>query len=110
MLDESSSATPPGTAFVVWVDDNFNHGDENERRRKGSYGTYEEALKVCREIVDQDLHSQFRAGMTAGDLGKIYRSFGSDPWISGNPAQGQPPFSAWAYATERAAEMCKPET
>jgi len=39
--------------YKVVVDDNFHYQDPNERREQGVYETVEEALVVCRGLVDK---------------------------------------------------------
>jgi hypothetical protein len=53
-------------------------------------------------MVDDDLAEGFTPGMTAEALFAAYRMFGRDPVILGGDGA---PFSAWAYARERATAM-----
>jgi len=96
----------PSEAFAVWVDDNFHYMDEDERYLKGRYATYASALEVCVTMMEEELQSYFKAGMTASELYGQYTSFGADPWISGVLPPGVEKFSAWNYARRRAAEIC----
>jgi hypothetical protein len=91
--------------FEVYVDDNFHYQDESERYKQGEYDTYEEAVKVCREIVDGELLHLYEKGASAADLYSSYTSFGEDPFVRPSP-KGQR-FSAWEYANLRCEEMCK---
>lgn len=91
--------------FIVYVDDNFHYMDESERRSRGEYETFEEAVAVCKEIVDRCLRDAYTEGMTADELISQYILYGDDPWIMGD---GQPyHFSARDYARKRAGEICK---
>ena len=45
----------PKISFEVLVDDNFHYQDEAERYKYGEYETYELAVKVCKDIVDEEL-------------------------------------------------------
>ncbi len=91
--------------FEVFVDDNFHYQDESERYKHGEYETYEEAVRVCKEIVDRELLHQHKKGTTASDLYLSYTSFGEDPFIRPSP-EGQR-FSDWEYAKQRCEEICK---
>ena len=93
------------TRFEVLVDDNFHYQDESERYKQGEYETYEEAVKVCKEIVDSELLHAYGEGTSAADLYDSYTSFGEDPFIRPSP-EGQR-FSAWEYARQRCEEICK---
>ncbi|MFZ0716837.1 hypothetical protein [Mycobacterium sp.] len=101
-------------AFEVLVDDNFHAYDESERYSHGLYDTLEEAIAVCRAIVDRDLANQYEPGMTADRLYQRYTSFGDDPWIKDTEHPGGPspraPFSAWSYAEQQSVEMCTVES
>jgi hypothetical protein len=97
-------------AFQVLVDDNFDYQDESERYEQGVYDSLEEAIAVCRGIVDRDLAHEYTPGMTADALYHRYTSFGEDPFIrdterAGSPS-GDPLFSAWTYARQRSEEIC----
>jgi hypothetical protein len=85
------------------VDDNFHYQDESERWEKGTYETLEEALAVCRAIVEHSVHEEFdsRPGLSAEALFERYSSFGNDPFIlvlDGEDERAE--FSAWTYAKE----------
>ena len=65
--------------YQVMVDDNFHYGDEDERSEYGIYPTAEEALAICRKLVDAALLAEYRDGQTAEALFERYSSFGDDP-------------------------------
>ncbi len=92
--------------YTVLVDDNFHYMDEDERYKAGEYTNYERAVTRCKQIVDASLRQGYQPGITGQELYKAYRGFGEDPFITPDPPDGQPPFSAWAYAKDRCAEMC----
>ena len=56
--------------FTVFVDDNFNYQDEDERWVAGEFSSYEEAVAACKNIVDQSLQSALsqKGPMTADQL------------------------------------------
>ena len=97
-------------AFQVLADDNFHAYDEGERYQQGVYDTLDEAIAMCRAIVDRDLAHQYEPGMTADELYHRYTSFGEDPFIRDTAhaliPSGEVPFSAWTYAKQRSDEMC----
>ncbi len=90
--------------YTVCVDDNYHYMDESERSAHGEYQTSEEALAVAKEIVDKELHSHYKPGMTADELYQYYQDFGEDPFIVSDDKDCS--FSAWTYACERCAEIC----
>ena len=87
--------------FKVLVDDNFHYMDEDERYTHGEYGTVQEAIDVCQQLVDEFLESEYKQGMSPGDLYQSYTMFGPDPFV-----QPGGKFSAWKYAKKRASEIC----
>jgi hypothetical protein len=95
-------------AYTVLVDDNFHYMDVEERYTFGEYETLEEAIIVCKSIVDQYLKEIHEPGITAEAMYKHYVSFGEDPFIRGVQATRREdvPFSAWTYARKRCEEIC----
>jgi len=91
--------------FKVCVDDNFHHMDASERTAHGSFATAEEAVEACKRIVQESVHSNYRAGMSAKELFENYKMFGDDPFViseSGRPVE----FSAWDYARQLCSRIC----
>ena len=94
--------------YKVFVDDNFHYMDESERYALGEYINLQEAIEVCKKIVDEYLMSAFKPGMTAQELNFSYTSFGEDPFILTSPAtESGILFSAWDYARQRSKELCE---
>lgn len=91
--------------FKVCVDDNFHYMDESERTTEGSFATLEEAVAVCKQIVDSFLRDNFKPGISARDLYEKYTMFGDDPFILSEFGDGG--FSAWHYAKERCEQLCR---
>jgi hypothetical protein len=93
------------SSYRVVVDDNFHYMDQSERTEAGTFVTAEEAIAVCRGIVDDSLSHLLTPGMTASELLAQYRLFGDDPFVV--PVGGAEPvrFSASDYAGARAAEL-----
>ncbi len=85
------------------IDDNFHFMDEDEREEYGSYESFDEALLVCRSIVDQWLENNYQPEMTAAELYNRYKDFGDDPFIVGFDIPSR--FSAWEYAEQRCREI-----
>ncbi|MCP4993565.1 MAG: hypothetical protein GY934_07245, partial [Gammaproteobacteria bacterium] len=90
--------------FTVYIDDNFHHGDEDERYKLGEYESYEDAVAACKKAVGINLLELYQAGMTPAALYCAYTSFGEDPFIM--PSVGNDRFSAWNYAQDHCAEIC----
>jgi hypothetical protein len=96
------------TRYRVMVDDNFHYQESDERTEHGTYVTVEEALAVCRGIVDRSLEEEFRIGISAEDLYSRYMSFGDDPFIEVlDGADSSATFTAWSYAMERCHKICE---
>ena len=90
--------------FTVFVDDNFHYMDESERYKHGEYETSKAAVAAAQKIVNRSLRELHTWSMSAGELTKLYCSFGEDPYIY--PSDPAVEFSARDYARERAQEMC----
>lgn len=91
--------------YQVYVDENSHYMDEAERYSAGVYPDCEVARAACRRIVDDFLVANYKEGMTADELLRLYKSFGEDPWISSPDEDCK--FSAWSYAEERCVEICR---
>jgi len=93
--------------YKVLVDDNFHYGDADERHEHGIYATAEEAVAVCRQLVDRSLKHEYRPGISADALYDRYTSFGDDPFIAViDGTDDRVHFSAWSYAKERCPVIC----
>jgi hypothetical protein len=93
---------------MVLVDDNFHYMELDARREQGTYETAEEALAVCRGIVDQYLAEKYTPGTSVKALYDDYVCFGEDPFIVVlDGVDDRAKFSAWDYAKERCREMCE---
>jgi hypothetical protein len=94
--------------YRVAVDDNFHYMESDARWEKGTYETVEEALAVCRGIVDHSLAENYEPGVSAEALYEHYVSFGDDPFIVVlDGVDDRANFSAWSYAKERCRAMCE---
>lgn len=91
--------------YTVVVDDNFHYMDETERYTHGEFESADLALRAAKALVDADLNTLYRAGMTADELYGHYTSFGNDPYIVSEDQECQ--FSAWSYAKERCQQICE---
>jgi hypothetical protein len=93
--------------YRVLVDDNYHYMDPGERYELGTYDSAEDALAVCRQLVDLSLNEGYQPGMTAEALFGYYKNFGDDPFIvvlGGSDESAK--FSAWSYAQECCRSMC----
>ncbi len=91
--------------YTVYVDDNYHYMDESERYKQGVYHSCEEAVAVCKRIVEDSLPESVEPGKTEDDYYAGYTMFGEDPWISCDEKPCTCNFSAWTYARERIREM-----
>jgi hypothetical protein len=90
--------------YIVYIDDNFHHMDEDERYKAGEFDDCESARKFCMGIVDGFLINAYEPGMDWNTLLNGYKGFGEDPWISTLDADCR--FSAWDYAEQRCLALC----
>jgi hypothetical protein len=74
--------------------------DENERYKVGEYETAEEAISVCKKIVENSII--YENGATPEALFSKYCMFGDDPFIIGNVR-----FSGRDYAKEYCEKLCR---
>jgi len=93
--------------YTLLCDDNFHFMDETERVILGQFDNAEAAIAAARRVVDRDLLTAYKPGMTAAALYQHYTSFGSDPFIRSDDSACA--FSAWDYARSRCAAMCSSE-
>ncbi len=91
--------------YTVYVDDNYHYMDESERYKQGVYHSCEEAVAVCKRIVEESLQESVEPGKKEEDCYAGYTMFGDDPWISCDENPRTCNFSAWTYARERISEM-----
>src|ERR1700733_4520471 len=83
------------TGYRVVIDDNFRYMDESERVKHGVFGTADEAIAACKQIVDECLEPMMEPGMTAKAFYEQYEDFGDEPFIvSIDPNDAPVAFSA----------------
>ena len=90
--------------YMVYVDDNYHHGDESARTTLGGYDDATSAIAACKAIVDAFL-AKSDLDQTADALYAAYTGFGEDPWIATEDTTCS--FSAWAYAKERCSVLAR---
>jgi hypothetical protein len=90
--------------FIVYVDDNFHIGEDDERYKLGEYDTCQEAVDACKKIVDEFMIKGYKEGIDFREMWEGYMMFGEDPFIQGGDADCI--FSAWDYAKQRCLELC----
>mgnify|MGYP000501213003 CR=1 FL=1 len=90
--------------WTVYVDSNYHFMHEDERYSVGSFENYDDALCICKKIVNEFLTSA--QAKTADELFKSYVGFGEAPWIKGSSSGSeQVNFSAIEYARQRCDEL-----
>jgi hypothetical protein len=104
MEKETDKKQPISKKYKVYVDDNFHFNDESQRYSLGEFDTCEEAILVCKKIVDDFMEKAYKKGMTFEELYGGYTGFGEDPFIQSSDEKCV--FSAWNYAKERSKELC----
>lgn len=89
-------------AYHVMVDDNFHFTDTSARYCLAKFDSAEEAVALCKEIVDDYLDGALtmQASWDQKSLWENYKMFGEDSYVI--VTDGDPPvkFSAWDYALE----------
>ena len=91
--------------FVIFIDDNAHYGEGEHRRKHGTYDTYEEAVAVCKEIINESVREFLDYSNSIQENTDKYNLWGLDPWIVPEPDQCH--FSAHQYAKERIKELQK---
>lgn len=95
--------------YNLIVYDKLHYDDVSEActRGHGYYGTYEEAEKAAKELLNEFLKLNWSKGMRPDVLIEQYFLYGEDPVIlpAENPANKT--FSARDYVTEIAESICK---
>lgn len=87
--------------YKVIVRDHFNYMREDENYEQGTYSTQEEAIEVCKSIIDDYLESRLDQGFDADELYMDYMRFVEDPTIENVF------WSASSYAAAKAQELVK---
>lgn len=89
--------------YTVFVDDNFHHGDEDERYELGEFNDYESAVTASKKLIDDYLLEVYEKGVKDEDeLYQKYITYGEDPFVVPDEAN----FSGWSYAKQRCFEIC----
>ena len=94
--------------YKIMIDDNFKYMDEDARTEHGTVATADEALDICRALVDMSLLERYEDGQTAEELYERYTDFGKDPFVVALDGAPKVTFSAWTYARRRAEELTAP--
>jgi hypothetical protein len=63
------------------VNENSRYMDESERSDQGIYPNADKAIAACKAMVDAELNTMRRPGMTVEELYQLYISFGPDPFV-----------------------------
>jgi hypothetical protein len=95
-------------SYKVLVNDNSHYMDITEVTEHGVFASADEAVAACKKIVDDDLASMWRPGVTPADLYQLYLAWGPDPFaIAMHPDDASIEFSAWSYAKQRCENVAK---
>src|SRR5271155_2086872 len=94
--------------YRVMIDDNFKYREEEARTEYGTASSADEALDICRALVDMSLLEQYREGQTADELYERYTDFGKDPFVVALEGAPKVNFSAWSYARHRTQDLTAP--
>ncbi len=81
--------------YTVMTEDNFHYTDEDYRLKVGEYDTLEEAVEVCKKIVESSV--QYKEDSTPQEMYDSYCMFGEDPFIISDTGTG---FNARDYARD----------
>lgn len=85
-------------SYEVWVYENSSYMDPDAKWHAGTHATYAQALAACRSMVAEYMREEAGGARSAAEAIELYRSFGPDPAIIGEPPEGEERFSAWDYA------------
>jgi hypothetical protein len=94
--------------YRVIVADNYHYQDRDEEYVEGDYATEEEAVAVCKRIVELSLSDLIAPGATAFGIYRGYQTFGDDPYVLAPRGAPRVAFSAWKYAKARSDELGLP--
>lgn len=89
--------------YIVRIEENSHYDDDRARWTLGEFEDSDVALAAARRVIDEDLQSLHRPGMTADELYHHYTSFGHDAYIISDDAGCR--FSGWDYACQRCNEI-----
>ena len=90
----------------VLMNENARYMDESERSDHGVFANADEAIAACKAMVDDELTTMQKPGMTAEELYRLYIGFGPDPFVVPlNPHDPDIEFSAWTFARERCEKL-----
>jgi hypothetical protein len=89
--------------YIVFVDDNFHIGEEEERYMLNEYDNCQAAVEACMKIVDDFMRQGYREGIGFKEMWEGYMMFGEDPFIVTYDPKCK--FSAWTYAKQRCREL-----
>ena len=89
--------------YIVFVDDNFHIGEEEERYKLDEYDNCQAAVEACMKIVDDFMRKGYREGIGFKEMWEGYMMFGEDPFIVTDDPKCK--FSAWTYAKQRCKEL-----
>lgn len=103
LISNSKRKKKASKRFTVWVDDNFHYMDESERYKQGEYDILDEAIAVCKKVVETSV--EYKPGATADDLYGEYIMFGEEPFIVGEVEFDA--FNARKYAKEYFQKLCE---
>jgi hypothetical protein len=96
-----------GGKYRVLVDDNYDYMSPDARWTAGEFDSADAAIAKCKSMVDEDLTNSHEPGMTAAALYTAYTMFGDDPFVVAPLGAEGVTFSAWDYAKQRSAEICR---
>ena len=65
--------------YIVYVNDNFHLGEEEERYKLDEYDSCQAATDAYMTIVDDFLRQGYRGDIGFQELWEVYMMFGEDP-------------------------------
>lgn len=84
--------------FIVQVTDHSHTGEPEGEYIKGEYSTSEEAVGICKKIIEESLDELYGSHMSEDDLMKRFVVFGLEAYCEG--------FDSFGFAKECAAKRC----
>lgn len=84
--------------YIILVTDHARTGEPDGEYKKGEYGSFEEAVAVCKEIIEESLDELYSQGMSEEDLMKRFVVFGLEAYCEG--------FDSFSFAKECALKRC----
>lgn len=84
--------------YIVMVTDHARTGEPDGQYQKGIFESFEEAVSVCKQIIEESLDELYSDGMNQDELMKQFMMFGLEAYCER--------FDSFSFAKEYALKRC----